>query len=295
MIQPIKNVVSQEGDSYLVLPGGHFGNVFLEETHPTLFVSQNTYLGFLRDDIPPTIYEVMRWDSTPLNKPVEIRRLSETGAERVQGWIEPMLQAYVDKANAHIRKNVARFKEHLQSGAVCEAEEDIAATRQSLEITVGQGFPFPYVRLPEGLYDRLETFPDNMIKELKPEMYRQSVQHYLNMASTEGNQGWSNMVNLLCNKAAYCAKKGFEVDNLQPVLDTISKVRETSLATAKSIERDKELISRFDWRRPNTRESWLTFELGFDPFDKSTPKDYAEMCAAEQRLSLRGLNRTRFG
>lgn len=59
MIEPIKNVIRQEGDTYLVRPNGHFNNVFPEETHPTLFVKHKTYLGFLQDSNPPTFYQVI--------------------------------------------------------------------------------------------------------------------------------------------------------------------------------------------------------------------------------------------
>ncbi len=145
------------------------------------------------------------------------------------------------------------------------------------------------MRLPEELYDHLEICPEKMMKELTPERYRQAVSHYLDSAKQEGNRGGVNLVISLCDRARCCAEKGFEVGDLQPVLETIQEVGEASLSTAKSIERDREIASRFSWRIPNSRESWLVAELGYDPFPQPTSKDYAEISAAERRLQNRGL------
>jgi hypothetical protein len=289
MIEPVNNVVRQEGDTYLVLPNGHFNNVFPKETHPTLFTNHRTYIGFLHDSNPPTVYQVMRWNSTPFDEPVSIRRLSVVGAKRIHSWVNPMLQSYVDKANSHMQEHIARFRDHLKTGAIVEAEKDIEATMKSLEITVGLGFPYPYVKLPEGLYGRLETCPQELQKDLTPEAYKRGVSHYMEMARNEGNRGWSNAVNTLCDNAQYCAEKGFEADSLQSVLDSVQEIREESLSTARSIEQDREIASRFSWRRPNSRESWLVAELGFDPFPQPTARDYAEISAAKQRLQNSGL------
>ena len=289
MIEPVNNVIRQEGDTYFVLPKGHFNNVFPKETHPTLFTKHRTYLGFLRDSVPPTVYQVMRWNSTPYDEPITIRRLSELGAKRIHGWIDPMLQSFVEKANEHMAESVTKFASHLDEAAMCEAEQDIEAAKKSLEITVGLGFPYEYIRLPEGLYHRLNTCPDDMVAELTPELYQRAVNHYLGRAKEQGNRGWSNSVTALCNNAKHCAKKGFDTDELKSVIETIEEVRESSLATAKSIERYREIASRFSWRRPNTRESWLVAELGYDPFLQPTSNNYAEINAAKQRLQNRGL------
>jgi hypothetical protein len=284
MIEPVNNVIRQEGDTYLVLPKGHFNNVFPEETHPTLFIKHRTYLAFLRDSVPPTVYQVMRWYSTPYDEPITIRRLSELGAKRIYSWIDLMLQSFVEKANKHMAESVTKFASHLDEAAMCEAEQDIEAARNSLEITVGLGFPYEYIRLPEGLYHRLDTCPDDMVAKLTPELYQRAVNYYLGRAKEQGNRGWSNSVTALCDKAKHCAKKGFDREGLRSVIETIEEVRESSLATAKSIERYREIASRFSWRRPNTRESWLVAELGHDPFPIPTVKDYAEIYAARQRL-----------
>jgi hypothetical protein len=294
MIEPINNVLEQNGDFYLVVTNGLFNNVFSKETDPTLFsksAESRTYLGFLHDSNPPTLYEVYRWHSTPRDQPLKIRRLSVRGAKRAYNrWINPMLQSYIDRANAHIQQPVAKFREDLIAGDIVEAEKDIGAVVQSLEITVsGCGLLYEYVRLPEGLYDRLETCPEKLMKELTPERYRKSVAHYLERAGDEGDHGRPNAVNRLCDNAKFCAEKGYDADSLQSILESIQKVRDGSFAGAKSIERDREIVSRFSWRRPNSRESFLVAELGYDPFPKPTAKDYAEISAAERRLESKGL------
>jgi hypothetical protein len=284
MIEPVKNVIRQEGDTYLVLPEGDFNNVFPKETHPTLFTKHITYLGFLCDSVPPTFYQVMGWNSTSYDEPITIRRLSELGAKRIHGWFDLMLKSFVEKANKHMAESVTKFALHLDEAAMCEAEQDIEAARNSLEITVGLGFPYEYIRLPEGLYHRLDTCPDDMVAELTPKRYQLAVNHYLRRAREQCNRGWFSSVTKLCDNAKYCAEKGFDESELNAVIKTIEEVRRSAFQQFISIERDREIASRFDWRRPNTWESWLVAELGHDPFPIPTVKDYAEIYAARQRL-----------
>jgi hypothetical protein len=291
MIRPVNNIIKQEGDSYLVLPQGHFNNVFPEKTYPTLFGHHKTYLGFLHDSNPPTVYQVYKWNITPMDKPLTIRKLSIVGAKRVHKKIDPMLQSFVNKANENMQESLVKFKRHLDSGEIIEAEKDIEEAKKSLEkSSVWPGFMIPAITLPEGLYYRLETRPEELSKYLTAEKYNLGANYYLDKARDECNKGYPNFIDRLCNNAEYCAKKSLEAKpnqflDLEQRLKPIQEIRKKSLSIAESIEKDKKTISRFSWMGPAIRR-WIN--EGYDPFPL-TDKDRAEISDAARRLKKRGL------
>jgi hypothetical protein len=98
----------------------------------------------------------------------------------------------------------------------------------------------------------------------------------------------------MCDNAEHCARQVLSdkrkdkfTRTLESELESIRKLREESVREAKQSQEDTATASRFNFRRPNTRESWLVAELGYDPFQTPTNKDYEEMAWAERRINYR--------
>lgn len=103
-------------------------------------------------------------------------------------------------------------------------------------------------------------------------------------------QGFPNGVERVCNEAEERSRQILKGDELSQMLDYISRMRGDYLATAQSIKRDKEIVSRFNWRRPNSRESWIAAELGYDPFPQPTEEERREIYDARARLRSKGIH-----
>jgi hypothetical protein len=175
MIFPINNIETREGDSFLVNLNRHFYDSFPVDSHPLLFGSKSdrTYIAF-RDD-KETVYQWHGYNSS--EDPVRIRLLKPRGAKKVRKWIDEMIQLQIGRANNNIKKNVERFKELVEMGAAVDAEKEIEAMQKSLEITVGGGFPFQYVKLDKCFYPMLDMTSEKMRAEL-PKVYWEGINYY---------------------------------------------------------------------------------------------------------------------
>ena len=111
----------------------------------------------------------------------------------------------------------------------------------------------------------------------------------VNKAHDLAKMGFSGGVEKACADAEIHANQVLQGDELNQALAYIGSHKTDYLAIAKSIERDREIISQFSRRRPNSRESFLAAELGYSPFPQPTEEQIRQMCNAHRRLQEKGI------